>query len=387
MYLKEFDVETWMTNHEQNCQYNLADTCVSDMSIHELESLIHKDLMSDLMHMRMDYGPITGSDCLKDAILSLYKTGTRDNIAVAHGAINANEHVMDTLLNKGDHIVALTPSYEQFYSYPASIGCEYDLVELNEDNNWEPVIDDFKKLIKPETKMFILNSPNNPTGTVIKRSLMEELIELARSHSIYILVDEIYRGMNDTLCDSISDMYELGIATASLSKVYSFAGLRLGWIKGPKQLIDEINFRRDYTIISTGPWNDYLATVVLQHKDLILDRSRHIILENKKILKEWLEKEDLVECVIPEDGTVCFLHYLFDMPSKELCEKLQNDTGVFFVPGMAFNKEYHLRFGFTSDSKVIKEGLETFSSWIHSHITEAECFFFIICKSFAYSLT
>ena len=220
--------------------------------------------------------------------------------------------------------------------------------------------------------MFILNSPNNPTGTVIKQSLMEELIELARSHSIYILVDEIYRGMNNTLCDSISDMYELGIATASLSKVYSFAGLRLGWVKGTKQLIDEINFRRDYTIISTGPWNDYLATVVLQHKDLILDRSRHIILENKKILKEWLEKEDLVECVIPEDGTVCFLHYLFDMPSKELCEKLQNDTGVFFVPGMAFNKEYHLRFGFTSDSKVIKEGLETFSSWIHSHITEAE---------------
>ena len=372
MYLKEFDVETWMTNHEQNCQYNLADTCVSDMSIHELESLIHKDLMGDLMHMRMDYGPITGSDCLKDAILSLYKTGTRDNVAVAHGAINANEHVMDTLLNKGDHVIALTPSYEQFYSYPASIGCEYDLVELNEDNNWEPVIDDFKQLIKPETKMFILNSPNNPTGTVIKQSLMEELIELARSHSIYILVDEIYRGMNNTLCDSISDMYELGIATASLSKVYSFAGLRLGWIKGPKQLIDEINFRRDYTIISTGPWNDYLATVVLQHKDLILDRSRHIILENKKILKEWLEKEDLVECVIPEDGTVCFLHYLFDMPSKELCEKLQNDTGVFFVPGKAFNKEYHLRFGFTSDSKVIKEGLETFSSWIHSHITEAE---------------
>ena len=166
MYLKEFDVETWMTNHEQNCQYNLADTCVSDMSIHELESLIHKDLMGDLMHMRMDYGPITGSDCLKDAILSLYKTGTRDNVAVAHGAINANEHVMDTLLNKGDHVIALTPSYEQFYSYPASIGCEYDLVELNEDNNWEPVIDDFKKLIKPETKMFILNSPNNPNGRI-----------------------------------------------------------------------------------------------------------------------------------------------------------------------------------------------------------------------------
>lgn len=368
MYLKEFDVETWMTNHEQNCRYNLADTCVKDMSIHELESLIDQDLMEPLMHMRMDYGPITGSDSLKDAILSLYKTGDHDNLAITHGAINANEHVMDTILNKGDHCIALTPSYEQFYSYPASLGCEYDLIELDEKNNWEPTIDDFKKYIKPNTKMFILNSPNNPTGTVFKQELMEQIVELARKHSIYILVDEIYRGMNNTLCDSISDMYEKGIATASLSKVYSFAGLRLGWAKGPKELIDRINFRRDYTIISTGPWNDYLARVVLENKDKILERSRGIIQNNKKILKEWLEKEELVECVIPQDGTVCFLHYLFDMPSKELCEKLQEETGVFFVPGSSFDKEYHLRFGFTTDSELVKEGLEIFSSWIHSHI-------------------
>lgn len=368
MFLKEFDVETWMTNHEQNCQYNLADTCVSDMSIHELESLIHKDLMKDLMHMRMDYGPITGSDSLKNAILSLYTTGTTKNLTITHGAINANEHVMDTILNKGDHIIALTPSYEQFYSYPASLGCDYDLVELDESNHWEPIVEDFEKRIKPNTKMFILNSPNNPTGTVIQQKTMEGLIKLAREHSIYILVDEIYRGMNNTLCDSISDMYELGIATSSLSKIYSFAGLRLGWVKGPESLIEAINFRRDYTIISTGPWNDYLATVVLENKDKILRRSRSIIDENKKILREWLEKEDQVECVIPKDGTVCFLHYLFDMPSTQLCEELQKETGVFFVPGSAFNKEYHLRFGFTSNSHIVKEGLEKFSTWIHSHI-------------------
>lgn len=71
------------------------------------------------------------------------------------GRINANEHVMDTLLNKGDHIIALTPSYEQFYSYPASLGCDYDLIELDEDNNWEPVIEDFQSLLSLKQRLYI----------------------------------------------------------------------------------------------------------------------------------------------------------------------------------------------------------------------------------------
>ena len=372
MKLQRFEVESYMTLHENNCRYNLADTVAKSLTLKELLAYDKKDSLEDLMNLSLDYGAIEGSHELKKGILSLYQSGDDEEIAVCHGGVNANELVLMTLLSTNDHILSFLPTYQQLYSFPESLGVEVDFIHLKEENEWKIDFEELEKNIRENTKMICLNLPNNPTGTTLDHEEMHQLIQICKKHDLYVLVDEIYRGMNNTLCDSISDMYELGIATASLSKVYSFAGLRLGWIKGPKQLIDEINFRRDYTIISTGPWNDYLATVVLQHKDLILDRSRHIILENKKILKEWLEKEDLVECVIPEDGTVCFLHYLFDMPSKELCEKLQNDTGVFFVPGKAFNKEYHLRFGFTSDSKVIKEGLETFSSWIHSHITEAE---------------
>lgn len=367
MKVNEFEVETWMTDHETHCQYNLTETCVSSLSLQDLQTYVDEDISSTIMNMTMDYGPITGSSRLKKAILSLYEKGTENQITITHGAINANELVMMGILEPGDHVVSLYPTYQQMYDFPASLGCEVSLIELDENNNWMPTIDDFKKIIQPHTKMICLNSPNNPTGTTLPFNLMQEIIEIAKENDCYILCDEIYRGINtktSMMSPSFSDYYEKAIVTQSLSKVFSFAGLRLGWIKGPENIINDINYRRDYHIISSGPLDDYLACLVLENKDKILQRNRNICENNKDILKQWLDNEPLVSCVIPDEGTVCFLKYDIDMPSKELCERLQDETGVFFVPGSAFGIEYHLRFGFTHEPQYIQEGLNVFSKWL-----------------------
>jgi len=367
MKIAEFDVETWMTDHENHCQYNLTETCISSLSLNDLQSFVDENIAEHLMSMTMDYGPIIGSPRLKKAILSLYEKGNADNITISHGAINGNELVMMTLLKPGDHVISFYPSYQQMYDFPRSLGCEVSLIELKEENNWLPSIEDFKKYMKPHTKMFCLNAPNNPTGTTLPLSLMKEIIALAKEHHCYILCDEIYRGLNTVTKEkspSFSDYYEKAIVTQSLSKVFSFAGLRLGWIKGPKEVIDLINLRRDYHIISSGPMDDYLACLVLENKEQILKRNFEIVNKNKEILKEWMAHEPHVSCVIPEDGTVGFLKYDFDIPSKQLCEKLQEETGVFFVPGSAFGIEYHLRFGFTHEESEVREGLQVFSNWL-----------------------
>lgn len=367
MKINEFEVETWMTDHETCCKYNLTETCVSSLSLQELQQYVDEDIASTIMTMTMDYGPIVGSERLKKAILSLYDTGTYENITITHGAINANELVMMTLLESGDHVISLFPSYQQMYDFPKSLGCDVSLIKLDENKNWIPSIEDFKQAIQPNTKMFCLNSPNNPTGTTFSLSFIKELIELAKANDCYILCDEIYRGVHtsdSTLMPSISDYYEKAIITQSLSKVFSFAGLRMGWIKGNKDVIDMINYRRDYHIISSGPLDDYLGALVLEHKDQLLKRSQDICLKNKQYLAKWLKQEPLVSCVIPTDGTVCFLKYDVDMPSKEFCEKLQAETGIFFVPGSAFGVENHLRFGITQDLEMVKEGLALFSKWL-----------------------
>ena len=82
MKINEFDVETWMTEHETHCQYNLTETCVSSLSLNDLQKYTDEDITSTIMNITMDYGPIVGSSRLKKAILSLYETGHEENITM-----------------------------------------------------------------------------------------------------------------------------------------------------------------------------------------------------------------------------------------------------------------------------------------------------------------
>lgn len=370
MKLLNFETESWMTLHENNCLYNLADSCAKALTFQELYDLIEdkETFHHHLMDMTLDYGPIEGSHHLKEGILQLYQRKNIEELAICHGGINGNELVLMTLLDKGDHMISFTPTYQQLYSFPESFGVEVDLIQLQEDKQWIPDIEEFKALIKENTKMICLNLPNNPTGTTLDNDMLWQLVKLCKENNLYLMVDEAYRGLYNEL--SISDIYEKGISTSGLSKILSTAGLRIGWIKTQDQeLIKRINERRDYSIISAGPLNDYLACLVLEHYDEILKRNRDILETNKKYLEKWLVDNPYISCTIPQYGTICFLKYHFDMPSKELCERLQNETGVFFVPGACFDCEYHLRFGLANDPDVVKKGLTVFKKWLEKNDT------------------
>lgn len=366
MKLLNFETETWMTLHENDCSYNLADTCAKSLTIKELYEFVNdkEEFKNHLLNMTLDYGPIEGSSRLKEGILNLYQRKNIDELAICHGGINANELVLMTVLDRGDHIITMTPTYQQLYSFPESFGVEVDFIKLKEEDDWIPKIEDFLSLIKENTKMICLNLPNNPTGTTFDDDMLMQLVDICRKNNIYLFVDEVYRGLYDEI--SISDVYEKGISTSGLSKILSTAGLRIGWIKTQDiALIKSINERRDYHIICSGPLNDYLACVILENYDQILKRNRIILEKNKKYLQYWLKDNPYVSCVIPQYGTVCFLKYHLDIPSIKLAEDLQNETGVFFVPGACFDKEFHLRFGLANDPNVVKKGLNIFKEWLH----------------------
>ena len=220
----------------------------------------------------MDYGQITGDVELKKEILSLYASGTIDNITTAQGCLQANELVMNTLLEKGDEVICVVPGYQQFVDIPKSIGCKVRLIELDE-YDWQVGVKKFRKMMNTSTKMIILNNPSNPTGTEYSIDFLNELIEVCKPYGTYILCDEVYRGLNEEV--SISDIY---------------AGLRLGWIKANEYVIHQINVRRDYSMISTGPLVDKLGWIALKHKDELILRAKKIISSNKSIVCECLKK-------------------------------------------------------------------------------------------------
>ena len=220
--------------------------------------------------------------------------------------------------------------------------------------------------VNASTKMIILNNPSNPTGTEYSKDFLNALIEVCKPYGTYILCDEVYRGLNQEV--SISDIYENGISTSSLSKVFSLAGLRLGWIKANEYVIHQINVRRDYSMISTGPLVDTLGRIALKHKDELILRAKSIISSNKNIVREWIKVNPRFECVLPSGGTVCFLKYYFDLKSETFAKLLLAEKGVFFVPGSCFDKEYYFRLGLAQDSKLFKAGLDELSNFVDEHL-------------------
>lgn len=362
MNIKDFTCEQWMTQYERKARYNMTDTSFEAL---RLEEFLESDAFDG--NLVLDYGEIDGAKEFKEQVEKLYSKPNRA-ITSVHGAVQGNEHVMMSLLESGDHVIAFTPGYQQFYDLPSSIGCLVSLLPYEEDNGWKLPLEKIEKAIGDKTKMIVLASPSNPTGASVSYEEWIALIDLCKDKGIYILCDEVYRGLDGKKVPSISDLYELGIVTGSLSKVYGLPGLRLGWIRANKKIIDLINVRRDYTMISTGPLIDHLGSVALKKKEGILARNRTLLKTNLAFLKGWLAENPHFSGQFFEEAPVAFLHYDFDIDSKTLSLALLKECGVFFVPGSCFGYEGYLRLGLGRDPISFQKGLTQCSQWIEARL-------------------
>lgn len=369
MKIDKFKVEEWFNEYEHKAVYDLADTCVESLSIEELLKIADKNNLSEIFSRKLNYGDIHGSLKLKNLIADLYKKQTADNITITHGAIGANQLVMLSLIEKGDNVVSIIPTYQQHYSIPKSIGANVRILKLKEENNWIPDLDELEKLVRQDTKIICMNNPNNPTGAVIPDKILQKIVEIARKSDAYILCDEVYRGLKheeSSFTTSIADIYEKGISTSSMSKVFSLAGLRLGWVCAPVEVIKEINSQREYNTISVGILDDYFSCLAIENKDKIIERNIAKIIEGKKVLTNWLNTENRIHCVIPQAGTTAFVRYDMPASSCELCAKLQQDTGVMILPGETMEYDKYLRIGYGNNPEKLKKALEIFSQWINN---------------------
>lgn len=372
MKIEEFGVETWMNAYETRCVLNLAETCVESLSIAELLALSgqNSNALSELLPLKMTYGAIEGSDRLRDAICALYVRQARENVAVTHGTIGANALVYAALVSPGDRVVSILPTYQQHYSIPESYGADVQIVRLREEDGFQPDLDALARAATPGTRLISMVNPNNPTGVLMPRDCLEKIIRIARAADAWLLCDEVYRGTDqdaDGVTDSIADLYEKGISTAGMSKAFSLAGLRLGWIVAAPEIIRAVSIHRDYNTISVGILDDHFATIALENADRILARSRKITRENLALLDEWVAGEPLVSYVKPTSGTTALLKYAIDIPSREFCLALLEETGVLFTPGSAFEMEGYVRIGFGNNRNDLEAGLERVSAFLRSY--------------------
>ena len=370
MKIKPFAVEEWMNAWEVGAKYNIAETCVDSISMNELFELTGEDkteFLNRLCARRLSYGDIEGLPEFRKGVCGLYKTLTIENIVPTHGASGANHHVFYSLISPGDRVVSIMPTYQQLYSIPESYGADVQILHLSKENNYLPDLEKLRRLVTPKTKMICINNPNNPTGALMSEQMLREIVEIARSADAWILCDEVYRHLSqeDDWCPSIVDLYEKGISVSSMSKVFSLAGLRLGWIAThDMSVVKSCLSHRDYNLVSCGVFDEMLAAAALKHSDKLLERSRKIVRENLQILDNWVSSEPHVSYVKPKAGTTALVYYDLDIPSYEFCEEMYKKTGAFVTPGDCFEVPHSMRIGYAYGKQDLIDGLKAISEYI-----------------------
>lgn len=385
-----------MDAYEHHCKYNIAETCCASVSIDQLREL-SEDKTTEVLKTDkvLTYGAIRGAEGLRNNLARLYSAKVAsplspDNILTTPGAIQANYLVAYTLVGTGDHVICQYPTYQSLYDVPKSLGAEVDLWKAQAEKNWIPDLEELKSLIKPNTKLIVINNPNNPTGAVLGKTFLEQLVAIATEHDITILSDEVYRPIFHSISpidkefppSLLSMGYNNVIVTGSMSKAYSLAGIRVGWIASRNsEIVEKIASARHYTTISVSGLDEQVAAYALSSATVhgLLARNIQLAKANLALLERFVIKnEDECEWVKPVAGTTAFIKLHREgkpVDSVDFCKKLLEKTGVLFVPGtQSFGEEFkgYVRIGFVNQTEVVQKGLEEASKFIRKNLDDVE---------------
>ena len=353
----------------------MAETCTYSVTLDQLFDICGGDrnaFMDDFAARRLTYGDIEGNPAFLQGICGLYETVKPEHIIPTHGAAGANYLVLSTLCGPGDEVVSIMPTYQQLYSIPEMCGSHVSILHLEKGRHYHVDAAELDALCSPATKVICINNPDNPTGALLSREELETIVEIARKNDAWLMCDEVYRLLtqdDDGFTTSPIDLYDKAVVVSSMSKVWSLAGIRLGWcITKSPELRHDLLSHRDYDLISCGMFDEAVGAYALAHADKILARSRRIVRQNLAALEEWVDSEPHLSFVKPEAGTTALVYYDYDIDSYDFCSRMIQTTGALVTPGDAFEEPRSMRIGYaySDNTDDLKEGLAAISRFMRT---------------------
>jgi len=288
-------------------------------------------------------------------------TVTEDNIMICPGARFAVYLAITTLLNPGDEIIIIEPAWPAYKDCALNAGIKVRTIKTTLETNWEPSVEQINNTINENTKMIVLNYPNNPTGKILPRKLLDSIMQTAKEHDLYVLSDEIYEYYfmdgdlpPQQLCEY---RYKKSIITSSFSKSYAMTGYRIGWVVAEPSIIEKMSKLQALSLTNVSEPIQYVALQALKAYDT------GAIGENRKIIKSRLDtlvkiaKDVGLEFIEPDGAMYLFAKTKYkDFDATKFSEKLL-EHGVAIATGEGFG-DYKEFFRITAiDETKLKEGM------------------------------
>ena len=360
MKLEPFAMERWQSTYENTVEYNLSESGVHPLAVHEL---VGDGALADrLLATELGYSQSNGTPELRRAIARLYTGAGEEHVLVSNGSAEAICAAVWSLIEPGDDVVLMLPNYMQIHGLARAFGGNIRPFHLKAELGWQPDLEELRRAVTRNTKLIAVCNPNNPTGAVLDDIAMDAIVNAARSSGAWLLADEVYQGAerDGATTKSFWGRYEKTIITNGLSKAYALAGLRIGWVVAPPEQVARLWSYRDYTTIAPGTLSDQLARLALAegNRDAILRRTRGILQKNYPMLEGWVEEHgDMFSLVPPRAGAIAYLKYHLTINSSQLAERLRTEKSVLIVPGDQFGMDKYLRIGYGPREDYLRAGL------------------------------
>ncbi|MGH1567144.1 MAG: aminotransferase class I/II-fold pyridoxal phosphate-dependent enzyme [Nitrosopumilus sp.] len=280
---------------------------------------------------------------------------TQDNIIVSPGARFSIFTAITTLLNPGDEMIVIEPAWPAYKDCALNSGIKVRTINTTIENKWEPSLEQIKNAINSNTKMIVLNYPNNPTGMVLNEKLQDDIIDLARKNDLYVLSDEIYSQYVKTSWKSIlSYNYEKSIVTQSFSKSHAMTGFRIGYGIANAKIIEKMAKLEALCLTNVSEPIQYVAMKALEAD---ISKNTNTVQKRLEVLTK-MAKEIELDFVVP-DGAM----YIFARINQEGFDGTQfaNSTlekGLAIAPGEGFGDyKNFIRISACQDEKILVEGM------------------------------
>ncbi|PSN14601.1 aspartate aminotransferase [filamentous cyanobacterium CCP5] len=325
------------------------------------------------------YGPTAGEPALRQAIANkLHRDNhldySPDNVIVTNGGKHSLYGLMNALIEPGDEVIIPAPYWVSYPEMVTVAGGTPVIVNTTADTDYKITPDRLREAITPRTKLFVLNSPSNPTGMVYSPEEIKALAQVVIEADIWVVSDEIYEkilydGATHLSIGAVSpEAFEHTIISNGFAKAYSMTGWRVGYLAGPSELIQAVSKLQSHATSNVCTFAQYGAIAALEGPQDCVEIMRQAFAKRRLAIIERVRAIPGLSCSEPQGAFYLYIDISkLEMPSLDFCSQLLDEKHVAIIPGKAFGSEGTARISYATDMDTILRGMDRLEAFVKAH--------------------
>jgi aspartate aminotransferase len=321
------------------------------------------------------YTPTTGTSQLREAIAAKLKNENGLNyspgeVIVSCGAKHSIFNIIQVLADEGDEVIIPAPYWVSYPEMVKFAGAKPRIIQTTPESGFKVTADQLKAAMNSKTKIFILNSPSNPTGMVYSRKELEPLAEICVKNNIFVISDEIYEKLifddpHYTSFASLSkEISDLTITVNGVSKAYSMTGWRIGYCAGRGDIMEYIKKLQDHSTSNPTSISQAAALQALKEPPESIQAMCDEFKKRRNLMMSLFDRIPAVSYIKPQGAFYLFCDFSKFGNSTEIAQRILNDVNVAIIPGDSFGAPGYMRFSFATSIERIEEGVKRIGDWI-----------------------